>query len=88
MINVILLLHIITMIVPFSSQKIIVSLNETSFPSTLDSGATVSYLTSGLVETLNVAVQPNNQLAALADGNTKKRSLGEIITLKMDMEAS
>ena len=67
-------------IIPFPSQTIEVSINGSTFPITLDSGATVSYVWLNLVKDLHIPIKPNNQLAALADGLTKKCSLGEINT--------
>ena len=67
-------------IIPFPSQTIEVSINGSTFPITLDSGITVSYVWLNLVKDLGIPIKPNNQLAALADGLTKKCSLGEINT--------
>ena len=65
-------------IIPYPSQVLRVLFQYIHIPITLDSGATVSYILYDLVKRMAIPIHPNNQLAALADGTTKKSSLGEI----------
>ena len=67
-------------IIPYPSQVLRVLFQNIHIPITLDSGATVSYILYDLVKQMAIPIHPNNQLVALADGTTKKSSLGEIDT--------
>ena len=60
------------------SQMIAVLYNGLNFSITLDSGATVSYVKLDVATRLNLNIKPNNQLALLADQQTRMASLGEI----------
>ena len=53
-------------------------MTNSNLPITLDSGATVSYITFDMVKTLGVQIQKNSQLAMLADKKTRMASMGEI----------
>ena len=57
---------------------ILVQYNDMTFNITLDSGATVSYIKLDVATRLNLEIKPNNQLALLADQQTRMASLGEI----------
>ena len=65
-------------IISIPSQVFRVSYNSIPFNITLDSGATVSYMKLEVAIRLGVNIQPNNQLALLADQKTRMSSLGEI----------
>ena len=49
-----------------------------SFSITLDSGATVSFISKRLCEMLGLEIRPNGQLATLADPRYQVRSIGEV----------
>lgn len=49
-----------------------------TFPITLDSGATVSFISLQTVKSLQATIQPNAQLAQLAIPSVRAKSLGEI----------
>ena len=55
-----------------------VSYNNLSLLITLDSGATVSYIKLNKALSLGLTIAPNNQLALLADQQTRMASLGEV----------
>ena len=63
------------------SQIIRVTRGSQSFFISLDSGATVSFVTLTMAKNLKVNIEPNGQLAMLADEKTRMQSLGEIDTL-------
>ena len=63
---------------PIPSQIILVSCNNHSLQITLDSGATVSYIQLQRALSLDLVIKPNNQLALLADQQTRMASLGEV----------
>ena len=63
---------------PIPSQVLSVKYNSQNLQITLDSGATVSYIQQRKVADLNLTVHPNNQLALLADKQTRMASLGEV----------
>ena len=65
-------------IIPIPSQVLSVKYNSQNLQITLDSGATVSYIKQRKVADLNLTVHPNNQLALLADKQTRMASLGEV----------
>ena len=52
--------------------------NSVNLDITLDTGATVSYIRQSKVKELGVTVFPNNQLALLADQQTRMSSRGEV----------
>ena len=73
-------------IISIPSQVFCVTYNSIPFNITLDSGATVSYMKLEVAIRLGVNIQPNNQLALLADQKTRMSSLGEIdIVINIDM---
>ena len=63
---------------PIPSQMFLVHFNQHPLRITLDSGATVSYIRMSEVSRLGINVMPNNQLALLADRQTRMASIGEI----------
>ena len=63
---------------PIPSQIILVSCNNNFLQITLDSGATVSYIQLQKALSLDLVIKPNNQLALLADQQTRMASLGEV----------
>lgn len=65
-------------ITPIPSQSILVQHSGTEFIVHLDSGATVSFVTLRLAQSLNINIKPNGQLALLADEKTRMQSLGEV----------
>ena len=65
-------------LVPIPSQVLSVSLNGSSLNITLDTGATVSYITFYKTQQLKLSISPNDQLALLADKKTRMASLGEV----------
>ena len=72
-------------IISIPSQVFLVSYHSIPFHITLDSGATVSYMKLEVAIRLGVNIQPNNQLALLADQKTRMSSLGEIdIVINID----
>ena len=60
------------------SQMLSVQYRDHSFNITLDSGATVSYVKLDVALRMQLQIQPNNQLALLADQKTRMASVGEI----------
>ena len=60
------------------SQVLQVSYKSKHLLITLDTGATVSYIRLDFVKHLCLEVQPNDQLALLADQKTRMASLGEV----------
>ena len=60
------------------SQRLSVTYNSVNLDITLDTGATVSYIRQSKVIELGVNVFPNNQLALLADQQTRMSSKGEV----------
>ena len=65
-------------IIPIPSAKLSVIFNGITFPITLDSGSTVSFMSLQLVKTLGISVQPNGQLAQLALPHVRAKSVGEV----------
>ena len=63
---------------PIPSQILSVSVNNKSLDITLDSGATVSYIKSYKADLLGLKINPNDQLALLADEKTRMASMGEV----------
>ena len=63
---------------PVPSQAMTVALGSIHFKIDLDTGATVSFISRQTVETLQIEVKPNGQLAILADKKSRMRSMGEI----------
>ena len=60
------------------SQMLSVQYRNHSFTTKLDSGAIVSYAKLEVALRLQLQIQPNNQLALLADQKTRMASVGEI----------
>ena len=60
------------------SQILQVTYNNLPLQITLDSGATVSYIKLDKAQSLGLSIAPNNQLALLADQQTRMASLGEV----------
>ena len=70
---------------PIPSQMFLVHFNQHPLRITLDSGATVSYIRMSEVSRLGINVMPNNQLALLADRQTRMASIGEIdVTVQVE----
>ena len=65
-------------IVPITSQILTVYYGKQPVNITLDSGATVSFISKTICENLNFDVLPNGQIAKLGDGCTLLASKGEI----------
>ena len=65
-------------ITPVPSQIFTAYYNKSPLNLTLDTGATVSFIKSSIVDQLKIPVQPNNQLALLVDSETRLHSMGEI----------
>ena len=65
-------------IIPIPSAKLTVTYKGATFSVTLDSGATVSFISLALVRHLKLPIQPNGQLAQLAIPKIRATSLGEI----------
>ena len=56
----------------------VLSDRKVQFTVTLDSGATVSFLSRALCEALDIPIKPNGQLATLADPRYQVKSMGEV----------
>ncbi len=65
-------------ITPVPSQILTVYNNNQPLNITLDSGATVSFIRLAVAIEHNFTIQPNQQLALLADEKTRLAALGEI----------
>ena len=65
-------------IVPITSQILTVYYENKPVNITLDSGATVSFISKNTCDYLNLEVHPNGQIAKLGDGCTLLASKGEI----------
>ena len=67
-------------IAPVPSAQLSVSSQQGGviFPITLDSGATVSFISLQTINSLKAIIQPNGQLAQLAIPSVRAKSLGEI----------
>ena len=63
---------------PVPSQLLNVDYEGKKLAITLDSGATVSFCSPALVQRLGLTLQPNSQLALLADSRFRVRSKGEV----------
>ena len=63
---------------PVPSLQLLVAHQGQELTKTLDSGATVSFCTPALVQRLGLTIQPNSQLALLADQRYRVRSKGEV----------
>ena len=63
---------------PIPSQMLTVSYKSSSLDITLDTGANVSYIRLSEAQQLGLDIMPNNQLALLADMQTRMASLGEV----------
>ena len=63
---------------PVPSQALTVKYKNAPFRIDLDSGATVAFIRQDIAMKLNLSINPNGQLALLADKKTQMRSLGEI----------
>ena len=63
---------------PVPSQLLNVDYRGKKLTITLDSGATVSFCSPALVQRLGLTLQPNSQLALLADSRFRVRSKGEV----------
>ena len=63
---------------PVPSQLLNVDYEGKKLTITLDSGATVSFCSPALVQRLGLTLQPNSQLALLADSRFRVRSKGEV----------
>ena len=65
-------------ITPIPSSTLSVTYNGATFSITLDSGATVSFISNKLFRMLKIPLYPNGQLAQLALPHIRAASLGEI----------
>ena len=65
-------------ITPIPSATLSVTYRGAQFDITLDSGATVSFMSLSLVKKLKVPIGPNGQLAQLAIPKVRAASLGEV----------
>ena len=63
---------------PVPSQLLNVDYEGKKLTITLDSGATVSFCSPALVQRLGLTLQPNSQLALLADSRFRVKSKGEV----------
>ena len=65
-------------IIPVPSQRLDTIYHDQVVPITLDSGATISFIRLSLVKELTLPIQPNGQLATLADETTRLSAVGEV----------
>ena len=65
-------------IFPVPSMVLTVKFRGKVFPVTFDNGATVSFIREDLARVLGLKIQPNGQMASLADSRHSIKSLGEV----------
>ena len=65
-------------ITPVPLQCLLTTFHDMILKIWLDSGATVSYIRCEAVMRLGIPIKPNNQIALLADEQTRLKSMGEV----------